>query len=251
MPVVLLSPMKSYTNTKKVKQKQKIAMVASLVGLVIMGVSLAISFRPAYSTPAWIAAFVGLAIASVGTYHVNRWVRPPLPEPFMEQTFKDRLDARHVLFNHFGVVPHLMLTPKGLIAIQVKRYEGPVSYDAQTKKWRGKVSIARLYGHGLTAEGLGDPSEELTRARNAVLAWLQRTVPEVADDVPVEAVAFFINPKTELNVAQAPIPIAQQGTLRKVVQGFFTKEKPLPKEVYNRLRSALEAEVSSGLVQAA
>jgi hypothetical protein len=145
----------------------------------------------------------------------------------------------------------LMLTPKGLIAINVKRYEGPVGYDAQTKRWRGKFSLTRLYGRGLTAESLGDPSEELTRTRNAVLAWLQSRVPEIADEVPVEAVAFFINPKVELNVPNAPVPIAQQPSLKKVVQGFFAKEKPLSKETYSRLRSALEAEVPGELVKTA
>lgn len=242
--------MKTYTNLKRIKQKQQIGVWASMAGLLTMALSLVVSFQAEYASFAWIMAFVGLAIAAVGTYHVNRWIRPPMPEPFMEETFR-RMDGRHVLFNHFGAVPHLLLTPKGLIAIKVKRYEGPVNYDPQTNKWRGKTSLARLYGRGLTAETLGDPGEDLTKARNDVLAWLQRSVPEIADEVPVEAVAFFINPKIELNVPGTPIPIAQQPSLKKVVQGFFVKEKPLSREVYNRLRGALEAEVPGELVKAA
>ncbi|MDQ4076473.1 MAG: NERD domain-containing protein [Chloroflexota bacterium] len=242
--------MKIYTNKRVIEKYQKRGIRFSVAGLLVMGVAFILVWWPAYAYLAWPLLLVGVTISMIGTYYVNRWLRPPLPEPVMEEAFQ-RFNARYVLFHHTGLVPHLLLTPKGLIVIKAKRYEGPVRYNAETEKWKGKFSIRRFYGHGLTAETLGDPAEEVRQLEEHVRAWLQLNLPDVAEQVPVEGIALFLPPKTEFHVADSPLPLAQPDTIKKVVQQLFSKRKPLPRAVYNRLRDALEAELPDDLEEAA
>jgi hypothetical protein len=234
---------KAYTNVERVRQKRQIGTRFSLAGMGVMAVAFVLVLaRPELTGWAWLALLVGIVVSSVGTYHINRWMRPPLPEPLLEQAFK-RLDARYVLLNHYKPVPHVLLTPKGLVPIKVKRYEGPIRYDRKSGQWRGRFSIRRFYGHGLTAEGVGNPVEEVQQQEKEVRDWLQAELPDLAAEVPIEGIAFFVSPKTEIDAPGAPVPIAQQASLRKVAQGVLAYEKPLAKETYTRLREALLAGV--------
>ncbi|MBA3534314.1 MAG: NERD domain-containing protein [Ardenticatenales bacterium] len=243
--------MKAYTNIKKIEQKQKIGVMFSVAGVLIMAVALFISLQPESPLASWgfLGALGGLAVASIGTYHVNRWLRPPLPEPLLEKTL-ERFDSRHVLFNHFPIhpVPHLLLTPKGLIPIKVKRYEGKVVYDKEKARWHSEYSLRmlyQLYFKGLTAEWLGNPTEEAAQAVNDVKSWLQVHLPDLAAAIPVEAVVLFLSSKAELHHAdEAPIPVTQPASLKKELQERFAEGNPLSKETYRRLRDALETGVT-------
>ncbi|MGH2545244.1 MAG: nuclease-related domain-containing protein [Ardenticatenaceae bacterium] len=240
--------MKIYTNQAVIKRYQKRAIWFSLAGLLVMGVALVLVWTPRYVGYAWPVLIVGMFVALAGTYYVNRWMRPPLPEPVMKEAF-GRLDARHVLFHHSHIAPHLLLTPRGLVAIKVKRYEGPVRYEPESGKWTGKFSLRRFYGHGLTAEGLGDPGAEARQLEQHVRGWLQLHLTDIADAIPIEVVILFLSPKTELLVKEPPFPLAQPETLRRVVGALFGKRKPLPRESYKRLRAALESEVPQDAMQ--
>ncbi|MGB0387423.1 MAG: nuclease-related domain-containing protein [Ardenticatenaceae bacterium] len=234
--------MKVYTNTKQIQQKQRIGTIASLAGFSIMLISLFVSWQPESALIAWVGMFAGLGVAMLGTYHVNRWVRPPLTHDVLAESL-ERLSGRYILFNHIGLVPHLLLSPRGLIAIKAKKYEGPVTYDPENERWTGKFSLWRLYSTGLTAEGLGDPSEEVTKSRNDVLAWLELHLPDLVDDIPVAGIACFVAPKVTLNIPdEPPIPIAQPETIKEEVQKLFKRERHLKKEHYKKLRNLLEKE---------
>ena len=141
--------MKIYTNHKLLKQKQRIGTVASMIGFGIMLIALVVSWQqPDYLIVAWTGMFLGLAVAMLGTYHVNRWVRPPLAHNLLAESL-DELSGRYMLFNYVDLIPHLLLTPKGLVAIKAKKYEGPVTYDPQKEEWQGKFSLWRVYTTGL------------------------------------------------------------------------------------------------------
>ncbi len=195
--------MKTFTNTAIVEKNQKLGFRFSMAGLLLMSLSLVLIFLSNVSFLAWPVLVGGVVVAAVGSYYVNRWVRPPLPEPLLNEAFQ-RLDQRHLLFNHMGTVPHLLLTPKGLIAIKAKRYEGPVRYDAATDKWKGRISLRRFYGQGFTAEGLGKPAQEVAELRAALDEWLKKTVPEVAATIPVEVALFFFQPQDRVGRGRFP-----------------------------------------------
>lgn len=222
----------------------------SVAGLIVMGVALVLVWLPQYQTLAWPVLLVGIGVSVVGTYYANRWIRPPLAEPTLAETL-DKLPSRYVLFNHTAMVPHLLLTPRGLIAIKPKRYEGPVHYDANKGSWRGKFSLRRFYGTGMTAEGLGDPAAEVAQLVAQVEGWLQSHLPEIASEVPVQGIALFLPDKTELPVAESPLTLAKRDSLRDLVQELFGRGKPLNRHIYKQLLDGLEATVPAEIREAA
>lgn len=235
-----------HTNETLIKERQQRGLRWSAVGIVAMFIALGAIWFPAYSNWAFPILFVGFTISLVGTYYINRWVRPPLPQEVLTKAFEE-LPSRYVLFNHFGPVPHLLLTPKGLVGIQAKRYEGPVRYDAAAGKWQSKFSFRRFYGRGLTAEGLGHPTEEAEQLEADLRAWLQANVPQVAEQVPVESVVLFVAPKTTLEVEEPPVPLSKPDSILTTIQRMQYHESNMPRKVYKQLRAALQANIAGAV----
>ncbi|MDQ7029421.1 MAG: nuclease-related domain-containing protein [Ardenticatenia bacterium] len=232
--------MKVYTNEPLVARRRKIGTVAGFVSLVMLFVAIFVSFRPNLIAHAYTLAITALIIGTVGTYHINRWVRPPVAETTLAAALKG-FDRKHVLYNYYGPWPHLLLTPNGLVAIVVKRYEGRAR--CQNNRWHGAFSFWRLYSRGLTAERLGQPHQEADRARQAVKAWLRDHVPEHADQVSVEAVVVFLNPqKLELEMEGCQDDIITFPKKLKTVlrKRLMPRMKRLPPETYRAVRDALE-----------
>ena len=99
--------------------------------------------------------------------------------------------------------------------------------------------VACLY-NWLTAEGLGDPSEEVTQSRNEVLAWLQVHVPDLADDIPVAGMVLFAAPKVTLTLPEKPpITVVQADGLKEAVKKQFKLENRLRKTTYRKLSELL------------
>src|SRR5690606_26770443 len=97
--------MRVITNKKIVSQKQRIAMWSSFIGLALLVIAFVLSFpsvsarNPTLALVAWPVAIAGLLIALIGTYHVNRWVRPPRAHEALASALKG-LDNRHILYNY-------------------------------------------------------------------------------------------------------------------------------------------------------
>jgi hypothetical protein len=237
--------MKVITNGQLVQSKQRLAARLSVVGLVVLSVAFMMSLtasatiHPLLPILAWPVAIVGLLIAMVGTYYINRWVRPPLAPETLATTLKG-LDNKHVLFNHVGPVPHLLVSPRGLFPLVVKRYDGSGSYaDGQ---WKAQFSPRRFFGQGVTAERLGNPDAELEAAEAAVEQWLQTQLPDYAEQIPVAAVAVFINPRAQIDLGENPRPITNIEGLHKTLRrNFFPGVTEIPYDAYKAVLKALGA----------
>jgi len=239
--------MKIYTNDPLVSRKQRIGFWFTLFGVACMVGAIFVSQTPENVIIAWAISLVGLTSALFGTYHINRWARRPVAQQSIGQAL-EKLDSRHLLTNYVGVVPHLLLTPKGVIGLRVKRYDGPVHYSAAAQKWQGKFSLGRLYMQGMTAEGLGDPTIEAQASTEKLKAWLAAN--DLAD-VPVTSVAYFLAPRVTLSGDPAPIPVTQPDSLKKSVQEQFADLPLLPHDRYDRVRHLLEAQAEGKNLTAA
>ncbi|GAP61980.1 hypothetical protein ARMA_0403 [Ardenticatena maritima] len=233
--------MKVYTNAPRLKRYQRIATITLFGGMAVLALSIILSFRPQYVNIAWLLAFVGLGIATIGSYYVNRWLRRPMPDEVLAQVLK-RLDKRHVLYNYFEPVRHLLLTPSGLVVLHARRYEGKA--ECVDGQWRGKRGIWRIYTRGLTAENLGNPTAEARQAVEAVREWLRRRNPEIADAVDVDAVVVFINPDAvELRMTGecGDVPVVFPKQVRAVLnKQVLPKMRTLNGQTYMALKETLD-----------
>lgn len=238
--------MKVYTNDALVDRKRKIAGASSLLGFGILLVAIFLSFREQYVVYAWFGAAFGLIVSLVGTYHVNRWVRPPVAEKILEKVLK-RLDRRYFLYNYIGPVAHLLLTPSGLIAIVVKRYEGDITCNDDS--WKGSFSVRRLYTRGLTAESLGNPTKDAEDSREKIRKWLRENVAEYGDDIPVDAVVLFLN-KDSIELKEmdgCSVDVAFPDDLRKVLNKSVLSTLPdLSTPAYKAVRRKLNELAHAG-----
>jgi hypothetical protein len=239
--------MKLYTNDPLVSRKQRIGFWFTLIGVACMVGAIFVSQTPENVIIAWLISLAGLTSALFGTYHINRWARRPVSHQSIGQAL-EKLDSRHLLMNHVGVVPHILLTPKGIIGIRVKRYEGPVQYSAETQKWQGKFSLGRLYMQGMTAENLGNPTADAQASTETIKAWLAANN---LNDVPVTTIAYFVAPRVIFSGDPAPIPLAQPETLRKSVQEQFADLPLLSHDSYDRVRQLMEEQAETKNLSAA
>lgn len=214
----------------------------SLTGLLIMGGGLFMIWRPDLSAFALPTALGGLIVASIGTYIINRWVRPPLPDQVIEKALK-RFDNRYLLLNYADLpVRHLLLGPGGLLVVHAKRYEGIARYEAEKKRWKGNLSLVRLYLRGLTAEQLGDPTNSLEREIGRTRDWVETRLTGGSEWLPIKGLVLFVSPKTTVEGDSPPVPVATEETLRKQVRDLLKPLPPLPRERYMEIRQTLERE---------
>ncbi|MCB0076301.1 MAG: hypothetical protein KDD73_02685 [Anaerolineales bacterium] len=237
------SPLNVYTNHQKIKRYQSIGMRLALAGVVLLIISAVLLFAVQNEMLAWIPLMLGVLVSGAGTYFINRWGREPLPEKRLPDALSF-LGSWGVLLNHYGPVPHLLLTKRGLTILHSKQYEGEVRYDPKKSRWGSKFSLRRFYGQGMTAETVGNPTQEAEQLEAKVRAWL---VDKVGADaparIPVETILLFMPPKTTFAFDEAPIPVATPETIADRVKELYAKHSNLPRDLYSELRAALEAEV--------
>ncbi len=102
-----------------------LANLASVGGLVLLLASMLMPlFWPALAKLASVLLIVGLGAAMIGIYFANRWVRKPRPEKSLDKALKS-FDDRHHLY-HYPSQPcdHILLTPTGVIALEVVNLSG-------------------------------------------------------------------------------------------------------------------------------
>jgi hypothetical protein len=227
--------MKICIDRQKLNVRAKAANFASIGGLVLLLASVALPlFVPGTSTISTILMIVGVVISMVGIFFANRWVRKPRPEDSLDKALKS-LDDQYRMYHYPSSLPcdHLLLTPSGLLALEVANLSGYFSY--RNGRWKEAMTPGRALRY-IVEERVSNP---VTLSAAMVQEIKSRVEKEFEGEVkvPVRALTVFTHPTTQLDVEGGPIPAVKIDKLRKQVT--IPGERLAP-EAYEKLSTWLD-----------
>jgi len=232
--------MRITTNEKFIQSKARLGKYTSLAGLAVLTGGLIINFsRPERFEISLLCLIIGFAIASIGSYNVSRWVKPPRGDEVLGKSFKG-LSNKYRLYNYILPVPHVLLTPFGIYVLHCKKQDGEVTYRGNNK-WRQKVDLKRRFRLFFGAEQpLGNPSSELADEIGRLTTVLKRLLPD--EEAPISGVIVFTHQDVRLTLeAQDGFPIIKADDIKKFLVEE-QKSRPIwPAEKLNKIANALDA----------
>jgi hypothetical protein len=217
--------MKIIKNEKTIKRNSRIGQVASLSGLLVLGVGMYISFaKPEMIATAWAALLIGFMVSQVGLYFGNRWGRSPRPDELLDIALKG-LDDRYAIYHYKTPASHLLVGPSGLWLLFPKHQRGKITYEKNRWKQRGGGFVQgylRLFGQ----EGLGRPDLEIAAEIDNLKRFILKNQPDL--EIPeFQAALVFTNDNAEIDIEDAPYPSIPAKKLKDMVRKT-QKEKGLP-----------------------
>jgi hypothetical protein len=227
--------MKIIINRQKVNARAKWSNIASVGGLILLLVSVVLPlFLPSWASLASMLMVAGLGTSMIGIYFANRWIRKPRPEESLAKAFKS-FDDTYRLY-HYPSLPcdHLLLTPTGVIILEIFNLSGKFSY--RQKRWKEAMTIGRALRY-IVEEHIGDP---VALAQQLKEDLDQRFKKEFGPDVtiPIKTAVAFTHPGADLDVEESPIPICKIEKLKKQI----TLNAPrLTTEQYEKIARLLES----------
>ena len=226
--------MKVIIDRQKVNTRTQLANFASVGGLIMLLASVVIPlFLPDWINFSSVLLVVGLGAAMIGIYFANRWVRKPRPEESLDKALKSLDDHYHIY--HYPSLPcdHILLTPTGVIALEVVNLSGSFSY--RNGQWKEAMTIGRALRY-IVEERVGDPMafshgivQELERRFGKELGGKTK--------LSIKALTVFTHPAVELDIEGTALPVCKIEKLRKQVA---INSERLDPEIFEELSSLLE-----------
>ncbi|HEY9527790.1 MAG TPA: hypothetical protein VIR02_11930 [Anaerolineales bacterium] len=229
--------MKTIKNEKLIKRNAQIGSWTTLAALVVLGLGMYLSFtRPELFTFSLIALVLGFTLTQVGMYMGNKFGRSPRPDEKLDAGLKG-LQNEFVMYHYTTPVSHLLVGPAGVWVVMPYHQPGVAAF--KKNRWHMKgggflQSYMRIFGQ----EGLGRPDIEIDNESKALRKYLLKHLEE--SEIPeINALMVFTNENVELNGEGSPVPAMKLKQLKDFVRQK-TKEKKLPPETLNKLKSVLE-----------
>ncbi len=228
--------MKIYIDRQKINARAQAAHFASIGGLVLLLVSVAVLlFFPKWSWLTSAIMVIGAAGAMIGIYLANRWVRWPRPEESLDKALK-AFDDNYRLYHYPASLPceHILLTPNGLVALEVVNLGGYFSY--RNGRWKEAMTMGRALRY-IVEERVSDPVILAQAMVNELGNRLEREF-DGQVSATIKALTVFTHPAAELEVNDGPIPACKIDKLRKQISIPGARLAP---EVYGKISSYLES----------
>jgi len=226
--------MKIYIDRQKVNSRAALANAASVGGLLILLLSVvAPLFWQSLAAFALVLLLLGGVTAMVGIYLANRWVRRPRPEESLDKALK-AFDDNYRLY-HYPALPsdHVLLTPSGVVALEVVNLPGSFTY--RDGRWKEAMTIGRALRY-VVEPRVGDPVAVSQGLSEGLQRWFKDHLDSSAE-VPVRALTVFTHPAVELEIADASVPAYKVEKLRKHAVPAGGKLAP---RLYDELAARLE-----------
>jgi hypothetical protein len=237
--------MRVSVNEEFIRRRANLTRWTSLIGLGVLFLGLLASFNQQYFYLSLPALAIGLFLASISGFNANRYVKEPRPDQILAKVLRG-FDKNYHLFSYTASIPHVLLTPSRVYAMQVKPHDGVIRRQGQ--RWRRDFSLRRiifLFGE----EGLGNP----TRDALAAAQRLQRELDEAfLDEAPtVEPLIVFTHPQVQLEIIQSPVgegdemptlPLLSQFSARFLKGSLLNEGGEVPALVGSQLKKFIRAQ---------
>lgn len=224
-----------------IQKRKKIGQITSVLGLLVLfggmavymfGQKMGISMQMIVYIP-FIALLLGFILSNIGIYFMNQWGRSPRPDQIIDTNLKG-LGKEFKIYHFVMPVPHLMLTPKGLIPLVVKNEPG--NYTVDGEKWRQRFSIMRVLRF-MGQEGLGNPTREARYQADQVIKYLAKNY-SGAEQIPVLPVIVFLAENVNLAAGETEIPVMRAAKLKGYLRSL--EGKSLSQQEYKQLEELLD-----------
>lgn len=226
--------MKIYIDHDKVNSRATLANAASVGGMLILLASVLAPLFIAGTAPfSLLFLFIGGATSMTGIYLANRWVRKPRPEESLDKALK-AFDDSYCLYHYPRITgDHVLLTPTGLVVMEVVNLAGNFSH--RKGRWKESMTMGRALRY-LVEPRVVDPlllqqslTEELQR-------WFGDNL-KTRSHVPIRVLTVFTHPAVQLELDNGSIPAITVAKLRKQLASQGSKLAPA---VYDDLAACLE-----------
>ncbi len=226
--------MKTFIDHRKVKRRSLISNLISVGGLLVLLSGVLVPFfLPKLVNVAQIWMIAGVGLSMIGIYFANRWVRKPRPEDSLDQALKSHNDSYHIF--HYPSLPceHVLLTPFGVVIIEVFNLAGDFSY--KDGRWKEKMNLGRALRY-IVEEHLGDPVKNAHDLEEYLSGRLAQAIGS-EHSVPIYSVVTFTHPAVRLDVKNSPVPVCKLDKLNRHISMKIARLDPL---IYEQIDSYLE-----------
>jgi hypothetical protein len=230
--------MQNIVNEARIARGARLGKIATFAGLGLLGGGLVVSLFMAESPLLWLSfvfLLLGLLVSSVGSMNMNRWVREPRADQALAQALKG-FDDRYRLYSYYLPAPHVLLSPSGLFVFTAMGQDGKIRYEGD--RFQRDFSVLRLLRF-LAEEGMGKPFAEGDSQVAALREYLAEN--DLDEDVELQNVVVFYNPRAELTVSSPPRPVASPKGLKKAIRK--TGSQDLPDDLYQQLGELFDQNV--------
>jgi len=229
--------MRVVINSKLVRRNARFAQYATVLSLIILGGGMYILWKmPQQIALAMLCVMLGFITSQVGMNYTNRWGRRPRGDEIIDKGLKG-LGREYTIYHYATPVLHLLVGPAGVWVLMPYYLAGTLSYERKRFRLRGG-GFAQSYLRFFGSEGLGRPDLEAEADIENAKRFLKRVLPEGMEVPPVQAALLFANPRIELKVEGAPIPVMTPKDLKDFLRRK-SKEKPLPELQVEAIRREL------------
>jgi hypothetical protein len=229
--------MKIYSNNKLIKRNHLVGNVTSFLSIAVLGAGMYFSFtdKDGSKLPfTFTALILGFLLFQFGNYFTGRWGRSPRPDELISQSLKG-LDDRYSLYHYTTPIPHLLTGPAGIFCLIPFTQAGNIKYDQVKGRWKqtGGNAFMKIFG----GENLGKPENEARYTADDAQKLIRKMGFNL-DNIPVESILVFLNPKTSLHVEESPV-IATTGEKLKDTIRKRIKDKPILESILKEIQEKL------------
>ena len=229
--------MKIIKNETLIKRNAKIGGWTSIAALVVLGLGMYISFtRPGLFVYSLLALLLGFTLTQIGMYLGNKFGRSPRPDEKLDAGLKG-LQNEFVMYHYTTPVSHLLVGPAGVWVIKPYHQRGQVRFTKNRWRMSGGgflQNYMRIFGQ----EGLGRPDVEIESDTQSLKKHLSKKMDE--SEIPeINALMVFTNDDVQIDAEDSPVTAMKLKQIKEFLRQK-AKEKKLPAETINKLKTALE-----------